>query len=77
LVGYALMIFCRLNELPPKRDETKEIGRGGLDDFPDINIHAVGQYFELIDQGKIDGAEPEMALNLLLETRAAILSDGM
>ena len=35
----------------------ERLGRGGLDDLPDIDAHAFEDHLELVDQGDVDRAE--------------------
>ena len=37
--------------------EAVGLGRGGVDDLPDVDAHAVGQHRELVDERDVDRAE--------------------
>ena len=40
-----------------KGHEAEGLGGGGVDDFPDIDIHAQAEHFQLVDQRDVDAAE--------------------
>jgi hypothetical protein len=40
-----------------KGHETKRLGLGRVDHFPDINAHGGVNHFQFIDQGDVDAAE--------------------
>ena len=39
-----------------ERREAKGLGRGGADDLPHVDAHAVEEHLELVDQGDVDAA---------------------
>ena len=40
-----------------KRHEAERLGGGGVDDFPDVDVHARSQKFEFVDEGDVDAAK--------------------
>ena len=40
-----------------KRHEAERLGRGRVDNFPDVHIHAQAELLKLVDQGDVDAAE--------------------